>query len=82
MLLGVGGIRLLDALGVEPEVYHFNEGHAVFAGIELLVRIGLRELGDRPERLRTGLGLRARAGGVHDPHPGRGRQRSARPGPA
>jgi glycogen phosphorylase len=36
IILGVGGVRLLRALGVEVEVYHFNEGHAVFAGLELL----------------------------------------------
>jgi starch phosphorylase len=35
-LLGVGGVRLLQALGRSVEVYHFNEGHAVFAGLELL----------------------------------------------
>src|SRR5690606_11550000 len=26
----------MEALGIEPDVYHFNEGHAVFAGLELL----------------------------------------------
>jgi glycogen phosphorylase len=36
ILLGVGGVRLLRALGLEPDVHHFNEGHAVFAGLELL----------------------------------------------
>jgi starch phosphorylase len=36
VLLGVGGVRLLAALGIEPDTYHFNEGHAVFAGLELL----------------------------------------------
>ncbi|HLU68109.1 MAG TPA: alpha-glucan family phosphorylase, partial [Kofleriaceae bacterium] len=36
LLLGVGGVRLLRALGESPDVYHFNEGHAVFAGLELL----------------------------------------------
>jgi glycogen phosphorylase len=36
ILLGVGGVRLLRALGLQPEVYHFNEGHAVFAGLELI----------------------------------------------
>ena len=36
ILLGVGGVRLLAALGRTPDVYHFNEGHAVFAGLELL----------------------------------------------
>ena len=31
IVLGVGGVRLLRALGIDPTVYHFNEGHAVFA---------------------------------------------------
>lgn len=35
-LLGIGGIRLLDALGYKPSVYHLNEGHAAFAGLERL----------------------------------------------
>jgi starch phosphorylase len=36
IVLGVGGVRLLEALGEDVELYHFNEGHAVFAGLELL----------------------------------------------
>jgi len=36
LLLGVGGIRLLEAIGVEPDLYHCNEGHAAFIGIERL----------------------------------------------
>ena len=36
MILGIGGVRALRALGIETEVYHFNEGHAIFAGFELL----------------------------------------------
>jgi starch phosphorylase len=36
MLLGIGGARALRALGLPVGVYHFNEGHAVFAGIELI----------------------------------------------
>ncbi len=36
MVLGIGGVRALQALGVEVDVYHFNEGHALFAGFELL----------------------------------------------
>lgn len=36
MVLGIGGVRALRALGMEIDVYHFNEGHAVFAGIELI----------------------------------------------
>lgn len=34
MVLGIGGWRLLAALGIEPEVCHLNEGHAAFAVLE------------------------------------------------
>jgi len=34
MLLGIGGWRLLGALGLKPEVCHLNEGHAAFAVVE------------------------------------------------
>jgi glycogen phosphorylase len=34
MLLGIGGWRLLAALGIHPEVCHLNEGHAAFAVLE------------------------------------------------
>lgn len=33
-VLGIGGWRLLRALGIEPEVCHLNEGHAAFAVLE------------------------------------------------
>ena len=33
-MLGIGGWRLLDALGLKPEVCHLNEGHAAFAVLE------------------------------------------------
>jgi len=36
VLLGVGGVRLLRALGVEPSVFHMNEGHAAFLTLELI----------------------------------------------
>jgi len=35
VLLGVGGIRALRALGIEPGVVHLNEGHAALAPLEL-----------------------------------------------
>ena len=35
-LLGVGGVRALQLLGYQPDVYHYNEGHAAFAGLERL----------------------------------------------
>ena len=34
LLLGIGGWRLLRALGLQPEVCHLNEGHAAFAILE------------------------------------------------
>ena len=34
LLLGIGGWRLLRALGLQPEVCHLNEGHAAFAVLE------------------------------------------------
>ena len=38
MVLGIGGVRALRALKIKPDVYHFNEGHPLFAGFELLRR--------------------------------------------
>ena len=35
ILLGVGGVRALRALGIEPVVVHLNEGHAALAPLEL-----------------------------------------------
>jgi len=34
LILGLGGWRLLEALGIRPEVCHLNEGHAAFAVLE------------------------------------------------
>ena len=34
LVLGIGGWRLFDALGLKPEVCHLNEGHAAFAVLE------------------------------------------------
>src|SRR5437773_167043 len=36
MLLGIGGLRALNWLGIPIATYHFNEGHAVFAGAEMI----------------------------------------------
>jgi starch phosphorylase len=38
IVLGVGGVRLLDALGIEAAVFHSNEGHAGFLTLERLRR--------------------------------------------
>src|SRR5207249_8849096 len=47
ILLGVGGVRALAALGLEVDAYHFNEGHAVFAGVAMIA-----------ERMGAGAGFR------------------------
>ena len=36
MVLGIGGVRALRALKIPVDIYHFNEGHALLAGIELM----------------------------------------------
>ena len=35
ILLGIGGIRTLEALGIRGTVFHMNEGHSAFLGLEL-----------------------------------------------
>ncbi len=34
ILLGVGGVRLINTLGLQPKIYHSNEGHSAFSGLE------------------------------------------------
>lgn len=34
LILGIGGWRLLEAIGIKPEMCHLNEGHAAFAVLE------------------------------------------------
>ncbi len=34
ILLGIGGVRLLEALQLKADIYHCNEGHAAFMGLE------------------------------------------------
>ena len=36
LLLGVGGVRALQAMGIAPSVYHLNEGHSAFAVLEVI----------------------------------------------
>src|SRR5690606_15059832 len=45
-VLGIGGVRLLQALGFEIRQYHMNEGHSALLGLELL-----RRHARRPEEL-------------------------------
>ncbi len=39
IVLGIGGVRALKALGIEPKLYHMNEGHSSFLVIELIKNI-------------------------------------------
>jgi len=36
LLLGVGGVKALRALGINPGVYHLNEGHSAFGPLEVI----------------------------------------------
>ncbi len=55
VLLGIGGIRALRAMGIEPGVVHLNEGHAALAPLELAA-----------PALRAGAGLRTALEGARD----------------
>src|SRR6266513_3386896 len=39
IVLGIGGVNALNALGIEPEVFHMNEGHSAFLGLERIRRL-------------------------------------------
>ena len=47
ILLGIGGLKALAAVGADPEVFHSNEGHAGFLGIER-IRLFVEEQGLDP----------------------------------
>ena len=42
IVLGIGGLRVLRALGLQPTVYHMNEGHSAFLALER-IRLLMRE---------------------------------------
>ena len=68
IVLGIGGWRLLRALGIRPEVCHLNEGHAAFAVLERAATY-MEDTG-HPFRYRPG--GHARRQPVHDAHARRG----------
>ena len=39
ILLGIGGVRALEALGLQPTVFHMNEGHSAFLALERARRL-------------------------------------------
>ncbi|WP_088893072.1 alpha-glucan family phosphorylase [Leptolyngbya ohadii] len=44
IMLGIGGVRMLRALGLQPTAYHMNEGHSAFMALER-IRILIEEEG-------------------------------------
>jgi len=42
-VLGIGGVRMIEALGFDVRRYHMNEGHSGLLGVELLRRYGMDE---------------------------------------
>ena len=43
IVLGIGGVRALDALGLKPTVFHMNEGHSAFLAVERIRLLMARE---------------------------------------
>ena len=66
IILGIGGVRALRALGIAPAVWHLNEGHAAFV---ILQRI-YEHIAART-RFRRGARGRPGSDDLHDPHAGR-----------
>lgn len=39
IFLGIGGVKVLETLGINATIYHMNEGHSAFMGLELIRRL-------------------------------------------
>ena len=76
ILLGIGGVRALEAAGVETQVFHTNEGHAGFLGLERIRKL-ITDRGAALGRGRRGGPGRHR---LHHPHPGARPASTASPG--
>jgi starch phosphorylase len=63
ILLGVGGVRAVRALGVESQVFHTNEGHAGFLGLERIRRFIVEDGLSYPEAIEA-----TRAGNIFTTH--------------
>ncbi|HMC53298.1 MAG TPA: alpha-glucan family phosphorylase, partial [Acidimicrobiales bacterium] len=63
ILLGMGGVRALEALGVDTQVFHTNEGHAGFLGLERIRRLVAQDGLEFPEAVEA-----VRAGTVFTTH--------------
>ncbi len=67
MVLGIGGVRVLRALGLRPEVFHTNEGHAGFLSLERIRELVSGETGSAPLTFAEAVEA-VRAGGVFTTH--------------
>ena len=70
IVLGVGGVRMLRALGYNPSVWHMNEGHAAFLTIERA-----RELVAAGHTFEQALEMTHRTKYLYHAYAGLGRQR-------
>ena len=72
IILGIGGVRALAAMGISPEVFHTNEGHSAFLSLERIRQL-MTECGVSFDAApRGGFGIQR----LHDAHPGsRGKRR-------
>ncbi len=67
IVLGIGGVRVLRALGLEPEVFHTNEGHAGFLSLERIRELVSGAGGRAPLSFAESVEA-VRAGGVFTTH--------------
>jgi starch phosphorylase len=63
ILLGIGGVRALQAVGVDAQVFHTNEGHAGFLGIERIRQLVVHQGMSYPEAIEA-----VRAGCIFTTH--------------
>ena len=68
LVLGIGGWRLLRALGLQPEVCHLNEGHAAFAVLER----ARSYMEDNGQPFDVALARHSCRQPLYNPHPGGG----------
>ncbi len=52
MVLGIGGVRLLQHLGLDPKIYHLNESNAAFTLLEVAHQLG-KQLNQPFEQVKT-----------------------------
>ena len=53
LVLGIGGLRLIDHLKLQPSLFHMNEGHSAFLALELISRYLDRDGSNFDEAVRT-----------------------------